>query len=71
MDRLWQEIDAWTRAVEGLEDQELDTPGLSRYPDGADPHLPFIAVVRWMNREAIHHLAEIALLRDIYAARGR
>jgi hypothetical protein len=32
--------------------------------------LPFIAIVWWTNREFIHHSAEIALLRDLWSARG-
>ena len=43
-------------------------PGYGAYPYGLDPQLPFIGVVRWTNRELIHHLAEVALLRDLYAA---
>jgi hypothetical protein len=33
--------------------------------------LPFIAIVWWTNRELIHHLAEIALLRDLWAGTVR
>ncbi len=36
-----------------------------------DRDLPLIAIVRWMNRETIHHLAEVALLRDLYAVQVR
>jgi hypothetical protein len=68
LDRLWSEIDRWAEAVDGLGAAELDQVGYGQYPDGLDPHLPFVAIVRWMNREAIHHLAEVALLRDLYAA---
>jgi hypothetical protein len=35
---------------------------------GLDPQIPFIGIIRWTNRELIHHLAEVALLRDLYAA---
>lgn len=68
LDRLWAEIDRWATAVDGLADEQLDEVGFSQYPHGLDPDLPFIAIVRWMNRETIHHLAEIALLRDLAAA---
>ena len=37
------------------------------YPYGLDPEIPFIGIIRWTNRELIHHLAEVALLRDLYA----
>ncbi len=67
--RLWDEIDCWVAAIEALCDEQLDQVGYSQYPDGMDPDLPFITIVRWMNRETIHHLAEVALLRDLY--RGR
>lgn len=68
--QLWDEIDRWVAAVEAMTDTQLDEPGFGQYPMGMDPQLPFIGIVRWMNRETIHHLAEIALLRDLYAARG-
>lgn len=70
LEQLWSEIDRWTIAVDALDDQQLDTVGFGQYPDGLDPHLPFIAIVRWMNRETIHHLAEVALLRDLYKHRN-
>ena len=69
VDRLWNEIDSWVADIETLDDDQLDEVGLSRYPDGLDEQLPFIAIVRWQNREAIHHLAEVALLRDLYERR--
>lgn len=69
VDRLWIEIDRWAAAVESLGDEQLDQVGFSQYPDGMDRDLPFIAIVRWMNRETIHHLAEVALLRDLYQLR--
>lgn len=37
-------------------------------PGTADADYPFWAVVSHVNREVIHHGAEIALLRDLYAA---
>ncbi|MEU4495589.1 hypothetical protein AB0F96_19570 [Streptomyces sp. NPDC023998] len=30
------------------------------------PDEPFIAIVWWVNREVLHHGAEIALIRDLY-----
>jgi hypothetical protein len=50
-----------------LTDEQLDTVGFGQYPAGLDPTLPIIAIVWWVNREFIHHTAEIALLRDLYA----
>lgn len=69
VDRLWAETDRWVDAVEQLQPRHLDQVGFGAYPDGLDPHLPFITIVRWMNREAIHHLAEVALIRDLYRHR--
>jgi hypothetical protein len=60
--------------LEGLTDEQLDQPGFGQYPWGLDPELPFIGIVWWTNRELIHHLAECALLRDLWragAAQGR
>ncbi len=65
---LWRSIDRWGSAVETLNDEQLERPGFGQYPYGLDPELPFIAIVWWTNREIIHHLAEAALLRDLYAA---
>jgi hypothetical protein len=70
VDRLWQEIDRWATSLDGLTDEQLDEVGFGQFQWGLDPHIAFIGIVRWMNREAIHHLAEIALLRDLYAARA-
>ncbi len=67
LDRLWFEIQRWTDNVEDLADDELDAIGRSSYPLGLDSRLPFIAILRWQNSETIHHLAEVALLRDLYA----
>lgn len=64
--RLWAEIDRWVTAIDALGDAELDQVGYSQYPEGMDTELPFITIVRWMNRETIHHLAEVALLRDLH-----
>ena len=69
MSRLWAEIDRWVAAVEQLTDEQLDMVGFGQYPQGLDPELPFIGIVRWVNREEIHHLAEAALLRDLYRTR--
>ncbi|ONI71088.1 hypothetical protein ALI144C_52070 [Actinosynnema sp. ALI-1.44] len=57
----------WRSAVDSADDAALDTIGHSTYPDGSDPEVPFIEVVWWMNQELLHHGAEIALLRDLYA----
>ncbi len=68
--RLFSEIDRWVAAIEAMTDVQLDMVGFGQYPQGLDPQLPFIGIVRWVNREAIHHLAEVALLRDLYRVRS-
>lgn len=61
---------AWRDALTSVDDESLDQIGRSQYPDGSDPDEPFIDVVWWVNQELLHHGAEIALLRDLYRARG-
>jgi hypothetical protein len=70
VDQLWAETDRWIASVGATTDEQLDTPGFGQYPYGLDPQLPFVAIVWWVNREFIHHAAEAALLRDLYAARA-
>jgi hypothetical protein len=57
---------AWRAGLGRLTDLQLDTVGLSSYPGGWDPKLPFGDILWWTNRELIHHGAEIALLRDLW-----
>lgn len=61
---------AWRAGLAGLSEADLDVVGLSAYPWGLDPNLPFGAIWWWTNRELIHHGAEIGLLRDLWAARS-
>ena len=68
---LWQSVDRWAASLETLTDDQLDVAGYGQYPYGLDPEIPFIGIIRWTNRELIHHLAEVALLRDMHAAHGR
>jgi hypothetical protein len=68
LDGLWSSIDRWAESLESLTDEQLDVAGFGAYPLGLDPQIPFIGIIRWTNRELIHHLAEVALLRDLYAA---
>jgi hypothetical protein len=65
---LWDWVDRWAASVELMTDEQLDVPGFGAYPYGLDPQIPFIEIVRWTNREFIHHLAEVSLLRDLHAA---
>jgi hypothetical protein len=58
----------WRAGLAALDERDLDVVGLSSYPWGLDPTLPFGAIWWWTNRELIHHGAEIAVLRDLWAA---
>lgn len=58
----------WIDGVATLTPERLATPvGEAEGPYAA---LPYAALVLHIHREAIHHLAEIALLRDLYRAGG-
>lgn len=60
---------AWTAGV-----RSLGNEGLARKCGPAEgPHAeePMAALVLLINREVIHHAAEIALLRDLYPMRSR
>jgi hypothetical protein len=69
VDALWAVLARWRDSVAALTNEQMDTVGFGRFPHGLDPTLPFIAIVWWTNRELIHHLAEAALLRDLWRAR--
>lgn len=62
--------DAWRGTLLSCDDAALDTVGLSTYPYGSDAEEVFLDIVWWVNQEVLHHGAEIALLRDLYRARG-
>lgn len=56
----------WIGGVRELTPAQLATPVGDREPF---PDLPMAALVLHINREVIHHGAEIALLRDLYPRR--
>jgi hypothetical protein len=61
--------DAYTRWVTGV--RSLDADGLARAvgpAEGPFADLPYADLVLHINREAIHHLAEVLVLRDLYRA---
>ncbi len=70
LDQLWSQTDRWLADTATLTDEQLDTVGFGQYPYGLDPQVPIIAILWWMNREFIHHAAEVALLRDLHRARA-
>jgi len=63
---LEQSHTAWRAGLAGLTDSDLDVIGLSSYPYGLDPQIPFGALLWWTNREIIHHGGEIGALRDLW-----
>jgi hypothetical protein len=69
VERFWALMDRWRDSVAAVTDEQLDTVGFSQYPYGSDPDEPFITVLASANLEFIHHMAEIALLRDLWRAR--
>jgi hypothetical protein len=60
----------WRRAMLGVDEADYDRTGLSSYPYGSDADETFLSIVWWQNQEILHHGAEIALLRDLYAHRA-
>jgi hypothetical protein len=70
LERFWPVIDRWRDSVAGVTEEELDTVGFSQYPYGSDPDDPYVSVLCGANLELIHHMAEIALLRDLWRARA-
>lgn len=58
---------AWSAGVRGMSADDLATP--CGPAEGPYSEHPMAALVLHINREAIHHGAEIALLRDLYRAR--
>jgi hypothetical protein len=67
---LAQLDDGYARWVDGV--RTLDDKGLAKpvgEAEGDFAALPYSALVLHINREVIHHLAEVALLRDLYARR--
>lgn len=58
----------WITAVAGLDAEALARPvGQAEGPFAPEP---MITLVLHIHREAIHHMAEVALLRDLYLHQG-
>ncbi|MCY7340443.1 MAG: DinB family protein [Pseudonocardia sp.] len=60
--------DVWVAGVRGLDTAALERP--AGPAEGEFAQRPMAELVLHINREAIHHGAEMALLRDLYRARG-
>ncbi len=63
LDQLETQLDVWLTGVRGLDDAALRTPVGDKE---AYPERPMIDLVLHINRELIHHLSEVCLLRDLY-----
>lgn len=59
----WSWADRWAARIDGLTEAGLDVAGFGQYPRDLDPQLPFIGIFWRMDREFIHHLSEVVLLR--------
>jgi hypothetical protein len=70
VERFRDAVAQWREAVLGVDPADYDRTGLSSYPYGSDAEETHLANVWWQNQEILHHGAEIALLRDLYAHRG-
>ena len=70
LERFWGAVDRWRDSVAAVTPEQLDTVGFCQYPNSSAPEEPFITIVWWTNLEFIHHMAEIALLRDLWRARS-
>lgn len=67
--RLDEVVGSWVDGVQHLDEQAWARPvGEAEGPWAAEP---MVTLVLHIHREAIHHLAEIVLLRDLWAHRGR
>jgi uncharacterized damage-inducible protein DinB len=65
--RLDEAYGAWSAGVAGLGEEGLTHP--CGQAEGPFASYPLAALVLHINREMIHHGAEIALLRDLFAHR--
>lgn len=68
LEQLDREVARWFDGVRGMDDQQMARPcGPAEGPWGERPYRDLVLHI---NRELIHHLAEVALLRDLHAHRG-
>jgi hypothetical protein len=66
LDYLDEQYAAWTEGIRALDEDGLKAPcGPAEGPWATSP---FAALILHINREAIHHSAEVLLLRDLYRA---
>lgn len=61
---------AWRAGIEGMDDDQLAHP--VGQAEGPYAQRPYATLILHLNRELMHHLAEVSLLRDLYrATQGR
>ncbi|MGE2718357.1 DinB family protein [Mycolicibacterium celeriflavum] len=63
--QLEEQYNIWIEGVRGLSDEDLNRP--CGPAEGPYADYPLITLVLHINREFIHHGAEIACIRDLYA----
>jgi hypothetical protein len=68
LDQLDQAYADWTKGARSLHLDGLSRPCGSA--EGPYAEYPLASLVLHINREALHHGAEITLLRDLYRAKG-
>jgi hypothetical protein len=66
LDELDRAYAGWVRGVAGLDAAALGRPIGPKEPF---PDAPMAALILHVHREAIHHLAEVLVLRDLYRSR--
>lgn len=67
VDGLRHEVERWRAGVDGLPEEGAFTVGLGQATE-IDAQAPFAHLVAHMNRELVHHGAEIMVLQDLYRA---
>ena len=68
---LAQLDDVYAHWIKGVASLDLDRLARPVGPaEGPYAELPYVALVLHINREAIHHMAEVLLLRDLYRRQG-
>ena len=69
VEQFWVTMDRWRSSVATVTEAQLDIVGFAQTPHTSDPDEPFVSALAGSNLELIHHMAEIALLRDLWRAR--
>lgn len=66
--QLDREVERWLDGLRSVDDERMQQPCAPA--EGPWGDRPFADLALNINREVIHHLAEVALLRDLWAHRG-